>query len=90
MAKCSRIHVRPAGPTVRLGRGRVVENYFLSIGAKKVLGFNANTYTGMTSDAKRYASLSLLRGARVMATIKKRVTDTYVNYTVSKLEVVAS
>ena len=43
----------------------------------KALDFNANTYTVMTSDADRYA-------------IKKRVKDTYVNYTVSELEVVGS
>ena len=41
----------------------------------------------MTSDEERYASLSLLWGARVMVTIKKRVKGTYVNYTVSELEV---
>ena len=35
----------------------------------------------------RCASLSLLKGARVMATIKKRINNDYVNYTVSELEV---
>ena len=58
--------------------------------ATKVLGFNANAYTGMTSDADHYASLSLLRGACVMVTIKKCVNYMYVNDTVSELEVVSS
>ena len=56
----------------------------------KVLGINANTYTGMTPDADGFASLSLIRGTRVMVTIKKRIKDTYVNYTVSELKLVGS
>ena len=56
--------------------------------AAEVLGFSADTYVSMTTLEKRYASLSPLRGARVMVTIKKRVKDAYVNYTVSKLEVI--
>ena len=55
--------------------------------AAKVLGFNANSYVAIKSDEERYASLSLLRGARVMVTIKKRINGKYVNYTVSELEV---
>ena len=39
--------------------------------AAKALGFTANSYVAMTSDDDRYASLSLMRGARVMATITK-------------------
>ena len=54
--------------------------------AMKVLGFHANTYSALTSDAERYNALSLLRGARVMVTIKKSTKDTYVNYTVSAPE----
>ena len=56
--------------------------------AAEVLGFSADTYVSMTTMEKRSASLSPLRGARVMVTIKKRVKDAYVNYTVSKLEVI--
>ena len=56
--------------------------------AVQVLGFTGNAYMSMTSDAERYAALDMLRGARVMATIRKRVAGQYVNYTVSELEVV--
>ena len=56
--------------------------------AVQVLGFTGNAYMSMTSDAERYAALDMLRGARVMVTIKKRVAGQYVNYTVSELEVV--
>ena len=77
------------GPTVRQRRGEMWACIFDQLAAK-ILGFDANTYTGMTSDADRYVSLSLLRGARVMDTIKKCVKDTYVNYTVSEMEVVDS
>ena len=55
--------------------------------AAKVLGFSAKSYVAMTSDEERCASLSVLRGARVMATIKKRIKNEYVNYNVSELEV---
>ena len=55
--------------------------------AAKVLGFIANSYVAMTSDEERYASLSLLQGARVMVSIKRRVKGTYVYYTVLELEV---
>ena len=55
--------------------------------AEKVLGFTANNYVAMTSDEERYSSLSLLRKARVIVTIKKRINNAYVNYTVSELEV---
>ena len=51
------------------------------------LGFTAASYVAMTSDADRSASLSELRGVRVMATIKKRINNNYVNYNVSELEV---
>lgn len=50
----------------------------------------ANMYTAMTSEADRYPSLAPLREARVMVTIKKRAKDTYVNYTVSELEIVGA
>ena len=36
----------------------------------KLLGFAANSYIAMTSDEDRSDALSVLRGARVMATIK--------------------
>ena len=55
--------------------------------AAKALGFTANSYVAMTSDEDLYASLSLLKGARVMATIKIRINNDYVNYTVSELDV---
>ena len=58
--------------------------------AAKALGISANTYVAMASEGDRYASLAPLRGARVTVTIKKRITDTYVNYTVSELEVIDS
>ena len=58
--------------------------------AVKFLGFSANAYVSMTSETDRYAALSLLRGTSVRATIKKRVTPAYVNYTVSELEVAAA
>ena len=38
--------------------------------AAKALGFTANSYVAMTSDEDRFASLSVLTAARVMATIK--------------------
>ena len=55
--------------------------------AAKLLGFAANGYVAMTSDEDRSAALSVLRGARVMATIKKRINNNYVNYNASELEV---
>ena len=55
--------------------------------AVQVLGFTGNAYMSMTSYTERYAALDMLRGARVMATIRKRVAGQYVNYTVSDLEV---
>ena len=54
--------------------------------AAKLLGFAANGYVAMTSDEDRSAALSVLRGARVMATIKKCINNNYVNYNVSELE----
>ena len=42
--------------------------------AEKVLGFTANNYVAMTSDEERYSSLSLLRRARVIVTIKNAST----------------
>ena len=56
--------------------------------AAEVLGFSGDTYGSMTSMEERYASLSPLRGARVMVTINKRVKDAYANYNLSKLEVI--
>ena len=56
--------------------------------AVQVLGFTGNAYMSMTSDAERYAALEMLRGARVMVSIRKRVAGQYVNYNVSELEVV--
>ena len=41
----------------------------------------------MTSDEDRSAALSVLRGVGVMATIKKRINNNYVNYNASELEV---
>ena len=55
--------------------------------ATKALGLTDISYVAMTSDEDRLASLSVLRGARVMATIKKRIKNDYVNYTVSELAV---
>ena len=56
--------------------------------AVQVLGYTANDYMNMKTDAERYAALDMLRGAQVMVTIRKRVAGEYVNYTVSDLEVV--
>ena len=56
--------------------------------AVQVLGYTANDYMNMKTDAERYAALDMLRGAQVMVTIRKRVAGQYVNYTVSDLEVV--
>ena len=53
-----------------------------------MLGYTANDYMNMKTDAERYAALDMLRGAQVMVTIRKRVAGQYVNYTVSDLEVV--
>ena len=55
--------------------------------AAKVIGFTANVYVAMMSDEERSAALSVLRGVRVRATIKKRINNNYVNYNVSELEV---
>ena len=41
----------------------------------------------MTSDEDRSAALSVLSLVRVMATIKKRINNNYVNYNASELEV---
>ena len=49
--------------------------------AVQVLGFTANDYMNMKSDAERYAALDMLRGAQVMVTIRKREAGQYVNYT---------
>ena len=54
--------------------------------AAKLLGFAANGYVAMTSDEDRSAALSVLKGARVMATIKKRINNNYVNNNASELE----
>ena len=56
--------------------------------AEKVLGVGANVYAVMTSDEERSAALSVLRGVRVMATIKKRINNNFVNYNASQLEVI--
>ena len=56
--------------------------------AVQMLRFTGKDYMNMASDANRYAALDMLRGSRVMATIRKRVAGQYVNYTVSDLEVV--
>ena len=53
-----------------------------------MLGYTANDYMNMKSDAERYAALDMLRGAQVMVTIRKREAGQYVNYTVTDLEVV--
>ena len=55
--------------------------------AAKLLGFAGNSYVAMTSGEDRSTALSVLRGVRVMATIKKRINNNYVNYNVSELEV---
>ena len=59
-----------------------------NVKAVQVLGFTANEYMTMKTDAERYAALDILRGAKVMVTIRKREAGQYVNYTVSDLEVV--
>ena len=59
-----------------------------NVKAVQVLGFTANEYMTMKTDAERYAALDILRGAQVMVTIRKREAGQYVNYTVSDLEVV--
>ena len=51
--------------------------------ATKVLGFNANTYTGLTSDAVRYAALSTLRGPTVILIISSSTSSDNVEATVS-------
>ena len=56
--------------------------------AVQLLGYTGNDYINMTSDAERYAALDMLRGARVMVTIRKRMAGPYVNYTVANMEVV--
>ena len=56
--------------------------------AVQVLGFTGNAYMNLTSDTERYAALDIVRGSRVMVTIRKRVAGQYINYTVSELEVV--
>ena len=56
--------------------------------AVQVLGFTGNAYMNMASGAERYAALEMLRGACVMATVRKCVAGQYVNYTMSELEVV--
>ena len=55
--------------------------------AKNYLGFTTNQYMALPSEAERYTALAPLRESSVMVTIKKRVTNEYVNYTVSALEV---
>ena len=87
MATSSRVQIRLADPAIRLAGGECWATVFNETAAE-VLGFSADTYVSMTSMEERYASLLPLRGARVMATIKKRVKDAYVNYTVTKLEVI--
>ena len=57
--------------------------------AVQVLGFTGNASMSMASDAERYAALTMLRGACVMVTVRKRVSGEYIKYTVSELEVVA-
>ena len=50
--------------------------------ATKVLDFDANWYRALKSDSVRYSALSILRGSRVMTTIKKRQSGEYVKNTV--------
>ena len=57
--------------------------------AVQVLRFTGNAYMNMASDAERYAALEMLKGARVLVAIRKRVAGEYVNYNVSELEVAA-
>ena len=56
--------------------------------AVKILRFTANDYVQMASDEQRYESMSELRGSRVMAVSRKRVTKEYVNYTVEEIDVI--
>ena len=56
--------------------------------AVQVLGFTGNAYMNMTSDVERNAALEILRGARFLVTVRKRVAGQYVNYIMSELEVV--
>ena len=73
--------------TCRIGSEKKSGSVLFNEVAAKLLGFAANSYVAMTSDEDRSAALSVLRGARVMATIKKRIKNNYVNYNVSELEV---
>ena len=52
--------------------------------ASWVLGFTGNTYTSMTTEADRYASLALLQEVRVTVSFEKRMLIT------PELEVVGS
>ena len=56
--------------------------------AVQVLGFTGNAYMNMTSDVERNAALEIVRGARVLVTVRKRVAGQYINYIMSELEVV--
>ncbi len=54
--------------------------------ATTFLGFTANQYMALPLETERYAALAPQREITVMATIKKRVKNEFVNYTVSALE----
>ena len=56
--------------------------------AVKILGFTADDYVKMETVEARYESMSALRGSRVMAVIRKRVTKEYVNYTVEEIDII--
>ena len=56
--------------------------------AVKIIGFTANDYVALKTDEERYESMSMLRGSQVMVTIRKRVTNEYVNYNVAEIDVV--
>ena len=47
--------------------------------ATKFLGLTANQYMAVPSETERYAALAPLRESGVMVTIKKCVTNDYVN-----------
>ena len=51
------------------------------------MGFDVNTFVGLTSDADRYDAMSFVRGVTAMMTIKKWKNDTFVNYHVTGLSV---
>ena len=81
------VHKWQRSPTYRYNLRVLLQDWIGSEIWVSLFNEAANAYVAMTSDEDRSAALSVLRGVRVRATIKKRINNKYINYNESELEV---